>query len=225
MMMIDSIQAQYIAFIGHDLIASGAASTVAARVKEVIDAAPAGAILIFNSVTSEQVEWDLRGSGEDVLSRLTRDTSVASEVPGGSLDSGGDDADDGSASAGARKGPGRRKLGVVSREVTLLPRHWEWLSKQSGGASVTLRKLVEAARAAGGDEELRRLSRESTYRFMSAMGGNFPGYEEAIRALFAGNQQRFFSETSNWPEHVRVHATVLASGSFPNNSDSARMQN
>src|ERR1700739_3037247 len=42
--------------------------------------------------------------------------------------------------------PGRPKLGVVAREVTLLPRHWDWLATQPGGGSVALRKLVGEAR-------------------------------------------------------------------------------
>src|ERR1700761_4526689 len=72
---------------------------------------------------------------------------------------------------------GRPRLGVVAREVTLLPRHWEWLATQPGGASVALRKLVEAARrdVTGTDE--RRRAQERAYHFMAAMAGDLPGFE------------------------------------------------
>jgi hypothetical protein len=106
--------------------------------------------------------------------------------------------------------PGRPKLGVVGREVTLLPRHWEWLATQPGGASVTLRRLVEEARRAGGDEERKRQARDAAYRFMFAVAGNEPGFEEASRALFAGDQSRFEEETERWPADVREHARTLA---------------
>ncbi|MDB5421850.1 MAG: hypothetical protein JWR59_1797, partial [Brevundimonas sp.] len=80
---------------------------------------------------------------------------------------------------------GRPKLGVVAREVTLLPRHWDWLAQQPGGASVALRLLVETARkdSAGADEK--RAGRDAAYRFMQAMAGDLAGFEEASRALFA----------------------------------------
>ena len=105
---------------------------------------------------------------------------------------------------------GRPKLGVVAREVTLLPRHWEWLGRQPGGASVALRRLVEDARrsAAGADEV--RAAREATYRFIYAMGGDFPGFEEASRALFRGDRQGFLEHLDTWPPDVRAHARTLA---------------
>ncbi len=109
---------------------------------------------------------------------------------------------------------GRPKLGVVAREVTLLPRHWEWLATQPGGASVALRKLVEQATRANRDQDRIRISRESAYRFMSAMAGNEPGFEEAARALFAGNRQKFETETSVWPADIRAYASRLAEASW-----------
>ena len=92
---------------------------------------------------------------------------------------------------GTPRGRGRPKLGVVAREVTLLPRHWDWLNSQSGGASVALRKLVEAARLAGDDKDRTRHAQEAAYRFMTALAGNLPGYEEATRALYAADPARF----------------------------------
>src|SRR6185295_10752956 len=83
------------------------------------------------------------------------------------------------------RGPGRPRLGVIAKEVTLLPRHWDWLNVQPGGASVALRKLVDEARKVSGDRDRIRAAQEAAYRFMSAIAGNLPGFEEATRALFA----------------------------------------
>ncbi|HTC54590.1 MAG TPA: DUF2239 family protein [Steroidobacteraceae bacterium] len=105
---------------------------------------------------------------------------------------------------------GRPKLGVTAREVTLLPRHWEWLAAQPGGASVALRKLVERARRDGSGQEERRLAHERAYHFMSAIAGDLPGFEEATRALFAHDAQRFAAHIQSWPRDVRDHATRLA---------------
>jgi uncharacterized protein len=110
----------------------------------------------------------------------------------------------------APRGPGRPKLGVVAREVTLLPRHWQWLSGQPGGASVALRKLVDAARHANSAKDRVRQSQEAAYRFMSAMAGDAPGFEEAARSLFAGDARRFEQCLGAWPEDVRDHTRTLA---------------
>jgi hypothetical protein len=108
--------------------------------------------------------------------------------------------------------PGRPKLGVVAREVTLLPRHWDWLAAQPGGASVALRKLVEEARQ---DPRLRlRAARDSLYRFMTALVGNAPGYEEAIRALYAGEEAEFLAHIESWPSDVRAKLEELAVPAF-----------
>jgi hypothetical protein len=112
------------------------------------------------------------------------------------------------------RGPGRPRLGVVAREVTLLPRHWEWLARQSGGASVALRKLVDEARRTGEDRDRVRQGQEAAYRFMSAMAGNKANYEDAIRALFAGEAARFENLIAEWPADVRSHASKLAERAF-----------
>ena len=106
--------------------------------------------------------------------------------------------------------PGRPKLGVVAREVTLLPRHWDWLATQPGGASVALRKLVEEARR---DPKAKiRAARDSLYRFSAALVGNAPGFEEAIRALYAGEKDEFLAHIEAWPEDVRAKLEEMASG-------------
>ena len=108
--------------------------------------------------------------------------------------------------------PGRPKLGVVAREVTLLPRHWDWLAAQPGGASVALRKLVEAAR---GDPRLKtRVLRDSLYRFITALVGNAPGYEEAIRALYAGQREEFFAHIEAWPPDIRAKLENMCADAF-----------
>jgi hypothetical protein len=117
----------------------------------------------------------------------------------------------------APRGRGRPKLGVVAREITLLPRHWDWLSIQPGGASVTLRKLVDSARRAQAGSEGARLAQEACWRFMSALGGDLPGFEEASRALFARQRERFVEELQAWPVDVRKQALVLAERAFGTN--------
>lgn len=108
------------------------------------------------------------------------------------------------------RGPGRPRLGVIAREVTLLPRHWDWLANQPGGASVALRKLVEEARRNNGDKDRRRAAQEAAYRFMSSMAGDFPGFEEALRALFAHDRRKFSERVAPWPADVRDYAIKLA---------------
>jgi len=112
--------------------------------------------------------------------------------------------------ADAARGRGRPRLGVVAREVTLLPRHWDWLNSQPGGASVALRKLVEEARRTHGDSDRVRAAQEAAYRFLNAIAGNLPGFEEALRALFAYDRRRFADLIAGWPQDIRDHAIDLA---------------
>ena len=112
------------------------------------------------------------------------------------------------------RGPGRPKLGVVAREITLLPRHWDWLAKQKGGASVVIRRLVDEARRNGEDGNRVRFAQEAAYRFMSTMAGNRPHFEEAIRALFANDAPRLEKLIAEWPADVRDHAARLAGSAF-----------
>lgn len=184
------------AFEGQRLIAAGELAEVALRAKEVIERGEHAPVLIFDDATGEQFEVDFRGTAEEVLGRLAGQGGGADETPE------------------APRGPGRPKLGVVAREVTLLPRHWDWLNGQPGGASVALRKLVEEARRANEGKDRARKSQEAAYRFMSAMAGNLPGFEEANRALFAGDRSRFEAETDPWPADIRDHARKLAAAAL-----------
>jgi hypothetical protein len=180
------------AFAGERLLASGAPLTVALAVKAALRVSPS-TILIFDDQTGRQIDFDLRGSAEEIAARLQPSAEPATEAP---------------------RGAGRPKLGVVSREVTLLPRHWDWLGAQPGGASVTLRKLVEAARKGAGSGVSVRQAQEAADRFMSAMLGNQPGYEEAARALYAGDKGRFVALSEIWPGDLREHARKLAGPAF-----------
>ena len=106
----------------------------------------------------------------------------------------------------AARGAGRPKLGVQAREVTLLPRHWEWLAAQSGGASAALRRLVETARTAGRSQRERQ---DGAYRFMQAMCGDLPGYEEALRALYSAREPDFLALVDRWPDDVGRYVRKL----------------
>jgi hypothetical protein len=177
------------AFAGSCCVASGTLREVAAQAKAYLDRNPAAQILIFDNTTSEPVEIDFRGTAEDVASRLTAEEAEP-------------------------RRPGRPKLGVVAREVTLLPRHWEWLAEQPGGASVALRRLVDQARRASAGKDQVRRAQEAAFRFLSAMAGNEPGFEEALRALFAGKRKPFEERTEAWPPDIRAHARKLADAAF-----------
>jgi uncharacterized protein len=150
------------------------------------------------------VDIDFRGSSADVAARVAPDAADASAPT-----TGPGDASPYRDSLTPR-GRGRPKLGVVAREVTLLPRHWDWLATQPGGASAAVRRLVDAARQSHTEADRLRQAKETTYRFMSAMAGDEPGFEEATRALFAGNAARFAEMTEAWPRDVRDHARTLA---------------
>ena len=183
-----------IAFAGETRIAKGAAAEVARAAKLAIQGGES--VLVFDARTSRPVDFDFRGSPDEVARRAAkayRAEPAAEEEP---------------------RGRGRPRLGVVGREVTLLPRHWEWLAAQPGGASVALRKLVEAARKSNAKEDAVRAAQESAYRFMSAMAGDAAHFEEASRALFAGDRTGFQKLTRRWPKDVRAHARALADTAF-----------
>ena len=171
----------YTAFVGTDLLASGTRDEVLAALKSRFDRDAGTLILTFEDQTGRQVDFDLRGTLADVLARYRL--------------------------APARVGPGRPKLGVVAREVSLLPRHWEWLEQQPSGASAAIRRLVDEARKRDPGEQQARSAIEASGRFLSAMAGNLPGYEEASRALYARKRKRFDDLIREWPS-----GSLLGSG-------------
>lgn len=196
--MIEALQNSYTAFNGHDRVATGTLREVAAASKSVLDHAPHAAVLIFHDATGRQAEVDFRGSVDDVLARLP-DEAPPFAPP--------------EANAVRPRGPGRPKLGVVAREITLLPRQWEWLNTQPGGASVALRKLVDEARRKNEAKDRQRALQETMERLLLALAGDLPGYEEATRAFYAKDQMRFETAIENWPHGVRAHVLRVIEGS------------
>lgn len=165
---------------GHRL-AHGDLGQVALAVRARLAADSTAQPLAFDDATGAVIDLDLRGSDADILARYTVEPPA--------------------------RGRGRPKLGVVAREVTLLPRQWDWLARQPGGASATLRRLIDAARRDAAPDP--RPAREAAYRFMAATAGDLPGFEEAARALFAGDRERFRLHAAPWPADLRQHAEAL----------------
>lgn len=197
-----------IAFEGARRIAAGELRQIVPAIKQVIDAGSLLPLLVFDARSSHVVEVDFRGSVQDVLGRLPSSAGTADQAGIGAA------ATAIAAQTETARGRGRPKLGVIGREVTLLPRHWDWLGSQPGGASVALRKLVEQARRANEGRDRIRLAQESAYRFISIMASAEPGFEEASRALFGGDAARFAALIRPWPGDVRQHAAELAAAAF-----------
>src|SRR5712671_3027079 len=193
--MIHTVPPGFTAFLGHRRLVSGPLAEVALAVLKASQSAVADPIVIFDDASGRPIDLDLRGTERDIVARLPQ--------PASNPETAADDLPE-------PRGRGRPKLGVVAREVTLLPRHWEWLGAQPGGASVALRKLVEQARRASGDKDRSRAARDAAYHFMSALAGNLPDFEEAARALFADGRQRFGALIAGWPGDVRDHIVKLA---------------
>jgi hypothetical protein len=171
-------------FDGHRLLATGASLDVALALKQASSAGAPGPLLAFDDATGDVIDFDLSGSDAEIAARL------AAPEPG-------------------PRGRGRPKLGVVAREVTLLPRHWEWLAAQRGGASVALRRLIDEARRADGGSTQARQAVAAAYRFLQAIAGDFAGFEEASRALFAGDGEGFERLIADWPPDIVAHARRL----------------
>lgn len=158
-------------------------------------------ILTFDDRSGAVIDLDLRGTEAEITARLAESTD-AGDATG--IVEGQSDPDRGP------RNRGRPKLGVVAREVTLLPRQWEWLASQPGGASQALRRLVDEARRTDGGQTQVKAAREAAYRFLSALAGDLPGFEDVIRALFAGDAEGFAGRMSAWPPDIRDYARKLA---------------
>lgn len=185
----------YTAFADDRCIATGPLAKVARQARRTLDKQPDARILIFDDRTCRQAEVDLRGSADEVAARMEAPARVPTP-------------------ASRARGPGRPRLGVVAREVTLLPRHWEWLGRQPGGASATLRRLVEDARHGNGPRERARQSSEALDRFMHVMAGNREGFEEALRAFYRGEHDAFHARVAAWPHDIREHIRQLAAAAW-----------
>jgi hypothetical protein len=179
----------FIAFEGPVRLARGSLAETAVAAWRAHQRGAQGPVLVFDGETGEVVDLDLRGEESEVAARHA--SGPASPQP-----------------------RGRPRLGVTAREVTLLPRHWDWLAKQPGGASAALRRLVDAARNAEGDAGRERTTREAAYRFMLAVGGDLPGFEAAARSLFAGDLDALRANLARWPEDIR-NETLRFTGANP----------
>jgi uncharacterized protein len=177
--------ATYTAFAGATRLVRGTLADVLRLTKQRLQADPELSVLIFEDLTGRQMDFDFRGTLEQVIARAQP------------------------AEAAPRPGPGRPRLGVVSREISLLPRHWEWLERHPQGISAALRRLVDEARARAPDADRARLARAAVSRFMWVVAGNLPQFEEASRALFASDQASFIELTQRWPADVRTHLDEL----------------
>ncbi len=191
------------AFVGQKRLISAPLAEVALAVARSGTAEP---VLVFDDATGGVVDLDLRGDDAAILQRLSEPPPPPSRGryrPKAEA-AGTEATEDGS------RARGRPKLGVVAREVTLLPRQWEWLAAQPGGTSATLRHLVDGARKAVHPRQHRRTAQEAAYRFMQAMAGDLPGYEEATRALFADDRTALEERIAGWPDDIRAYALRLA---------------
>jgi uncharacterized protein len=188
------------AFDGQRLLQSGPLAAVVLAVKAAIEGEAAGPVSIYDDATGQVIDIDTRGTKDEVVARLSGTFGPSPDAALPATES----------TVGEPRGRGRPKLGVVAREVTLLPRHWDWLGRQPGGASVALRKLVEGARRTNAGRDRLRETQEAAYRVMSALAGDLPGFEEAARALFANDRLRFEGLIAVWPADISGYVARLA---------------
>lgn len=194
-----STEQEYTVFVDRHIVAAGSLREVSVRVRQTLDERRLARLLIFDDRTGSQIDFDPRSEPEEPVYESAAPVEQAAN-------------EDQEVKPAAKVG--RPKLGVVSGEVTLLPRHWEWLKSQPGGASVTLRKLVEEARRAGEEQTKKREAQEAAHRFMTAIAGDLDGYEEALRELYAGNREEFERCLAKWEPDVTRYASRLAAKAF-----------
>lgn len=183
---------EYTAFEDFKILAQGNLETVALAIKHRLKEQKQASVLIFSDITGRQIDLDLSGTEKQVLDRL-KIYSAQDSTP--------------------NSGAGRPKLGVFPREISLMPRHWEWLINQDGGASAVIRNLIdERIRKASVDKV--KAGQEKTYRFLSSLAGNLPQFEEVSRFLFRKDKKRFNELISTWPKDIVKHANLLSKDVF-----------
>lgn len=188
----------YYVFLNHICITSGSLNSVALRLKE-RDSELSTPVIVIDGENGRQLDLNLSGTLDDVGNRYpeqTQELAEAEEKPD------------------MPKRRGRPKLGVTGREITLLPRHWDWLDSQRGGASATLRKLIDQARREYSKEDAIRVAQDKTNRFLSAIAGDLPQYEGVTRALFAGHESDFKALIKAWPKDVKTRVLEFSTGAF-----------
>jgi hypothetical protein len=169
---------RYVSFANSRMIAQGSELDVALAAWNFTQSHPRKSLLTFDRQTGAVIDLDLRGTSANIVGRYSADPETLPKR-------------------------GRPKLGVVAREVTLLPRHWDWLATQQGGASVALRRLIDAARKGNVDQDITRLRLAAAYKFMSAIAGDLPLFEEASRALFSKDFPKLQTCMRKWPVDIR----------------------
>jgi len=197
-----NFSANYYAFSGDMLLANGTLQEIVLSLKNHEKQEDTKSFLLFNGESGHQIDLDLTGSDAELLQRYRSDLSS------------GEKAGDSGNQQPQKRGRGRPKLGVEGREVTLLPRHWEWLETQRGGASATIRRLIDEERKESVAQDRKKAAQDATNRFMYGIGGDLPGFEEAIRALYGGNRQGFIDETNAWSVDIRDCARKFAAPAF-----------
>ncbi len=188
----------YTAFAGDQRIAGGEAESMVRRVKAALDGGETRPLLIFEDDTGLQIDFDFEGTPGEVVDKLARHPRLIARG-------------DAAAEDDKPRGPGRPKLGVVSREVSLLPRHWDWLSSQPGGMSGALRRLIDEARKRDAAPQRAKQARDAVSRFLWTMAGNRPGFEDASRALYRGDLEGMRVRMASWPEDIRAHVDQMLS--------------
>lgn len=186
------------AFSGPNQVSTGSIAQVAAACHSWIQDHPGDMLLVFEDHTGRVLDLDLRGDVEQVLDQLDDHPLVSPPEPH---------------APAAPRGRGRPRLGVVSREVSLLPRHWAWLERQPRSLSATLRSLIEEHIRRGAEQEDRRRAEHAAYGVMSVLAGDLPGFEEATRALFAHDTPRVLEQIEGWPPDVQSYLVRLLGAS------------
>lgn len=182
----------YTAFEEFKIVSQGTLDDVAISVKHRLKEQGSSNILIFSDSTGRQIDLDLSGTDKQVLDRLKVFTTSSVQT---------------------QSGAGRPKLGVLPREISLLPSHWEWLLNQEGGSSAVIRNLI--------DEKMKtqlihknKIAQERTYKFLSAHAGNLPSFEDAVRFLYRKDKKKFMDQISGWPKDVLKYTLSLSSDAF-----------
>ncbi len=183
----------YTAFLESKIFAKGSLKDLVLKIKKHLGKNENNSILIFSDSTGNTLDFNFKGSETEILKRLEMFVSQKPDE---------------------YSGPGRPKLGVISREVSLLPRHWEWLAAQSGGASVTIRRLIDESRKKSSTGESVKQVQEKTYKFLSVVAGDFEGYEEALRALYKRDREKFLKQMEKWPKDIQGYAMRLSETVF-----------
>ncbi len=184
------------AFAGTQRLATGHLTFVAQAVKSSLENGDKREIVIFDNHTSEVIEVDFRGSQEEVAKQFSPAAGEKESEPA------------------PTKSRGRPKLGVVAKEITLLPRHWDWLNQQPASVSATLRKLVEQASRQNQQAANARQAQDIVYRFINVVASHLNEYEEALRALYAKDGDKFQQLIREWPADVVAHLKKLAPPAF-----------